>query len=74
MGLAQVGPLTSLFEGFAAAVGAGIVLGGFLVGLYRVLRGGSRRELERHVLIDGYSGGLAGVFVVLLDLYLRYGL
>jgi hypothetical protein len=31
MVFAQVGPLTAIFEGFAAAVGAGIVLGSFVL-------------------------------------------
>lgn len=74
MVIGQIGPLTSLFEGFATAVGAGIVLGSFTMGIYRLLAKQPRRELEYRVLIDGYSGGAVGVFVVLLDLFFRYGL
>lgn len=72
MALAQVGPLTALFEGLATAVGAGIVLGGFAIGLYRFWIGRSRQELEANVLADGYLGGAVGVGIVLLDLLMRY--
>lgn len=72
MALAQIGPLTTLFEGVATAVGAGIVLGGFTIGLYRFWISRSRRELETNVLLDGYFGGIAGIGVVLLDLLMHY--
>lgn len=72
MVFAQVGPLSALFEGLAAVVGAGIVLGGFMIGLYRFWKSRSRQELEANVLIDGYLGGAAGVGLVLLDLLMRY--
>lgn len=69
MSPAQIGPLTALFESIATAVGAGILLGGFVAGIYRLVREWPRQDrLEAHVLIDGYAGGLAGVAVVLLDL------
>jgi hypothetical protein len=67
MAFAQIGPLTTLFEGFATAVGAGVVLGGFAMGIFRVLARRPREELEAKVLIDGYAGGVVGVVVVLLD-------
>lgn len=68
----QVGPLSALFEGLATVVGAGIVLGGFTIGLYRFWKSRSRQELEVNVLMDGYLGGAAGVGIVLLDLLIRY--
>lgn len=58
----------------ASAVGAGIVLGGFAVGTYRLMAGQPRRELETRVLADGYAGGIVGALVACLDLILRYGL
>ena len=72
MSFAQVGPLTTLFEGFATAVGAGIVLGGFAIGLYRFWTSRSPRDLENNVLLDGYMGGIVGLGVVLFDLFMRY--
>lgn len=68
MTFAQVGPLTTLFEGLATAVGAGIVLGSFAMGIFRTLAKRPRKELETKVLIDGYAGGVVGVVVVFLDL------
>jgi hypothetical protein len=73
MALAQIGPLTAVFEAFAAAVGAGIVLGGFALGIYRLTMRRPRDELEARVLADGYAGGLVGVLVTLIDLAVRYG-
>jgi uncharacterized membrane protein HdeD (DUF308 family) len=72
MSLAQIGPITTIFEGLATAVGAGILLGGFVLGLSRFWASRSRRELENNVLLDGYLGGIAGVAAVLLDLFMRY--
>jgi hypothetical protein len=71
--LAQVGPFTAVFEALAAAVGAGIVLGGFALGIYRLTTKHPREELEARVLMDGYAGGLVGVLVTLIDLVVRYG-
>jgi hypothetical protein len=72
MASAQIGPLTEVFEAVAAAVGAGVVLGGFSAGICRLTMGQPRAEIEAKVLADGYLGGLVGVFVVCLDLILRY--
>jgi hypothetical protein len=72
MALAQIGPITTFFEGLATAVGAGILLGGFVLGLSRFWANRSRRELENNVLLDGYLGGIAGAGAVLLDLLMRY--
>jgi hypothetical protein len=73
MAVARIGPLTGILEALAAAVGAGILLGGFTIGLCRMIAGRPRRTLEMHVLTDGYFGGAAAVIVVLLDLVVRYG-
>ena len=73
MPYAQVGPFTALFEALAAAVGAGVVLGSFGFGVYRLTMKRPRRELEARVLVDGYIGGATAAVVVLLDLLLRYG-
>ena len=73
MSLGQLGPFTIALETLAAAVGAGILLGGFSIGVCRLMAGRPRRELDVHVLTDGYFGGGIGVVFVLLDLLLRYG-
>jgi len=73
MVIAQIGPLTAAVEALATAVGAGIVLGGFVLGVWRVLFGQPRRVREARVLTDGYVGGLSGVALVLIDMFIRYG-
>lgn len=73
MAVAQIGPLTSAFEALATGVGAGILLGGFASGVYRLATKRPRKELEGRVLTDGYVGGVAAVLVVLIDLVVRYG-
>lgn len=73
MAIAQIGPLTGLLEGIATAVGAGILLGSFTMGVYGLAFGRPRQDLEERVLTDGYFGGLLGIGVVLLDVVLRYG-
>lgn len=72
MAVAQIGPLTNLLEALAAAVGAGVVLGSFALGTYRLTRGGSREEIEARVLMDGYVGGFASIVFVALDIVVRY--
>lgn len=72
MAFAPIGPITSFAGTLAAAVGAGILLGGFAAGTYRLMTGSSRRTLERHVLTDGYYGGVICVGLLLIDIALRY--
>jgi hypothetical protein len=70
MCFAQIGPLTVAFQAMAAAIGAGIVLGGFVFGTVRLLVGKPRWVLERHVLTDGFIGGLSALAIALIDLIL----
>lgn len=72
MALAQIGPMTAVFEAIATAVSAGIVLGSFTMGIAGLVLGWSRREIGYRALTDGYIGGIAGVAFVLFDLILRY--
>lgn len=74
MALAQIGPLTSLIESAAAAVGAGMLLGSFALGIQGLLRKLSAQGLERWALRGGYFGGVAGVLVILADIMIRYTL
>jgi len=71
MPLAQIGPLTSLAESAAAAVGAGMLLGSFAVGMRGLLRKSSMRGLEQIALRGGYFGGAAGVVLILVDIIIR---
>jgi hypothetical protein len=73
MAFAQIGPLTTAAEAAATAIGAGILLGSFVLGTISLLRGTPRPILEGRVLTDGYLGGLVGACIALFDLLLRYG-
>ena len=73
MAFAQIGPLTTVFEALATAVGAGIVLGSFAIGTVGLVAGWPRHELAGRALTDGYVGGIAAVLIVLADLLFRYG-
>ncbi len=74
MAFAQFGPLTSLIESAAAAVGAGMVLGSFGLGLQGFLLQSSRQVLEARAVRGGYVGGMAGVVIMITDITLRYAL
>jgi hypothetical protein len=62
-----------MFEAVAAAVGAGVVLGGVALGVGRLAAGWPRQRIERRALTDGYLGGMVGAVVAVIDLILRYG-
>jgi hypothetical protein len=72
MVLGQIGFLTTAAEAFAAAVGAGMLLGSFGAGVLGLLVGHSRRSLEQRALVSGYYGGLLGVALAMLDLVTGY--
>jgi len=74
MVLAQIGPLTGVFEALATAVGAGTVLGGVAAGILGLLRGSSRVGIEEYAFAGGYIGGGAGAFLALVDSVMRYAL
>jgi len=74
MGLAQIGLLTTVLEGAAAAVGAGVVLSGVAVGLWGVAIGRPMIEVEEWALRGGYFGGGFGAGLALVDAILRYGI
>jgi len=71
--LTQIGPLTTLSEAAATAVGAGVVLGSVALGISGLLARNSKREVEHWALLGGYAGGAAGAFLALVDAVLRYG-
>jgi hypothetical protein len=61
-----------MIEAAATVVAAGIILGGFVMGVAGFLAGWPRQELDERVLTDGYLGGLVGVSVAVIDLVFRY--
>ena len=53
MALAAIGALTGLAESAATAIGAGMVIGGFIAGSIGTVSGWGRAELDRRVLLAG---------------------
>jgi hypothetical protein len=72
MVLAQIGPLTTLTEAAAAAVGAGVVLVSAVAGVWGLAARRARHEIEDLVLKGGYFGGGAGAAAAFVDVVLRY--
>jgi uncharacterized membrane protein YdcZ (DUF606 family) len=68
MALSQIGRLTNFAETLASAVGAGMLLGGFVAGAVGLLIRLPRQNLESCVLSWSYYGGILGVALVVLDL------
>lgn len=60
--LANAEIFTPIIEGAATAIGAGVVVGGFLGATRGVLQGQSRKQVEGDALRDTYLGA-AGVFI-----------
>ncbi len=61
-----------MIEGTTTAVSAGILLGGFVVGLLGLVLGWARPRLEAQALKSGYIGGIAGMAAVVADITIRY--
>ena len=72
MGSARIGFLTTLIEGAATAVGAGVVLGGVAMGLWGLAAGRPMVKVEEWALKGGYFGGGFGAGLALVDAVLRY--
>lgn len=72
MALAQIGSITAAIEAFATAVGAGIVLGGFVAGVRGLVGKLAGQELQAKTLNAGYVGGVLGMTAAVIDSILRY--
>jgi len=72
MGITGIGPITSLVESMAAAVGASMLLGGFTVGICGLVSSWPRPELEEEALAGGYFGGAFGLAGFVADIIIRY--
>ena len=72
MTLAQVGFFTDAAEMLATAVGAGILLGGFLAGSIGIVAGWPRSRRDEGIVSVGHVGGMIAILLVLIDLALRY--
>lgn len=74
MAVAQIGPLTTVMESLATAVGAGMLLTAFGTGAVGSIAGWSRPRLEAAVVTVSYCGGIGAVGVVFIDLLVGYSL
>jgi hypothetical protein len=72
--LAQIGPLTTMLEAFAAAVGAGAVIGSVAVGVCGLWARRSIQDIELLALSGGYVGGAGGGVLALIDAVISYGI
>jgi hypothetical protein len=73
MASAQIGPLTTLLEAAATAVGAGVVLVSVAVGIWCLAVDRPRSAVEDLAVKGGYFGGGLGAAIALVDAVLRYG-
>jgi len=71
--LAQIGVATTLLELSATSIGAGVVVGGFIVASVATITGQTRSEVDRNSLRDVFMGGIGGMCCLLIDLITRYG-
>jgi hypothetical protein len=72
MALAGIGALTGLAEAAATAIGAGMLLGGFIAGSIGTARRRERMRRDQDVLAAGYLGGYIAAGLALVDLVARY--
>jgi len=70
--LGATGIFTPIIEGTATAIGAGVVIGGFLGASAGMINGWSRREVERGALRDTYGGALVALVFWALDQCIVY--
>jgi hypothetical protein len=70
LGTAEI--FTPIIEAAAAAVGSGIVLGGFYGASAGAFSGWSRKQVEGNGLRDGYIGASAALVCWLLDQCIVY--
>lgn len=74
MALGQIGPLTTMLEAAASAVGAGVVFCSVAAGIAGLARGRRGRDIEASATYGGYVGGGIGAAFALIDIVLRYGI
>lgn len=65
--LAAIGPATGILQAMAGAIGAGLVVGGFVGGIRALIVSRSRRASEGSAFVGGYVGGAFGLFLLLVD-------
>ncbi|HKB52184.1 MAG TPA: hypothetical protein VKC63_12255 [Solirubrobacterales bacterium] len=69
--IAQIGFCTTVLEVGATAIGAGVVVGGFVAAAAGMLLGRTRKEMEGNALRDVFWGGFGGMLCLCVDLFMR---
>jgi hypothetical protein len=65
--IASAGPYTGFLEVVATSIGAGIVVGGFAVGIVGFATGESQRPSEAMAMAGANLGGFFGLLLLLID-------
>jgi hypothetical protein len=68
----SAGPLTDAFEGLAAAIGAGVVVGSFVGGITSSVSRRLRRNSEKWTVIGGYFGGGLALMALATDILRKH--
>ena len=69
--VAATGPATAFIEAAAASIGAGMLLGGFVSGLFGLVFGLGSAERERIVVAGSSWAGLAMAVGVVIEAIIR---
>lgn len=70
--LGSAGIFTPIIEAAATAIGAGVVVGGFLGATAGAVGGWSRRQVERDALRDSYFGASGALALWVVDQCIVY--
>jgi hypothetical protein len=69
---ASVGPFTGVLEAVATSIGAGILVGGFVLGVIGSARRRPRKAIEAMAFVGGNFGGLVGLSLLTTDTLAKY--
>jgi hypothetical protein len=70
--IASVGPFTGVLEAIATSIGAGIVVGGFAMGVRGSAAGLGRDTTEAMALAGGNAGGCVGLLLLAVDILVKH--
>jgi hypothetical protein len=70
--LASTGPFTGILEAVATSIGAGIVVGGFTLGMVGVAAGQPQKASEAMALTGGNVGGVVGLLLLSVDILTKH--
>lgn len=70
--LAHIGLTTTVLESVATSIGAGMLMGGFVMAAAGLASGKAPGEIEARALRDACAGGLLATGLLIFDLVMRY--